>query len=94
MTMIRFYSAAAVLTLVVGSASAHQGMHGPGAEFDADESGELSLAEYTAYLQASKQDIGTASAKFTELDRDKNGSLSSAEFILGLPKAPAAAKKS
>lgn len=91
MTMIRFYPAA-ILALVVGSASAHDGMHGPGAEFDADESGELSVAEYTAYLQSSKQDVDAAAAKFAKLDRDKNGTLSSAEFILGLPKAPAATK--
>lgn len=49
MTMIRVISAA-ILTLAVGSAYAHKGMHGPAAEFDADESGELSLEEYTAYL--------------------------------------------
>ncbi|MBB6094998.1 hypothetical protein HNQ60_003885 [Povalibacter uvarum] len=89
MTVIRFYSAA-VLALVVSSASAHEGMHGPGAEFDANEDGKLSVAEYTAYLQSSKQDVAAAAEKFAKLDRDKDGFLTSSEFILGLPKAPAA----
>jgi len=93
MSMIRFYPAA-ILTLIVGTAFAHEGMHGPGAEYDADESGELSLGEYTAYLKASKQDVAAAATKFAELDRNKNGSLSSSEFILGLPKAAAEPKQS
>lgn len=82
---------AAVLMLVVGSAYAHKGMHGPGAEFDQDESGELSLAEYTEYLKSSKQDTAAAAEKFAQLDKNKNGSLSSAELIVGMPK-PSAAK--
>lgn len=89
MTMIRVIPAA-ILTMVVGSAYAHKGMHGPGAEFDADGSGELSLAEYTAYLKSTKQDLAAAAEKLAKLDRDKNGSLSSAEFIVGLPKDSAA----
>jgi hypothetical protein len=92
MKMIRVIPAA-VLALVVGSAYAHKGMHGPGSEFDADESGDLSLTEYTAYLQSTKQDVAAAAEKFAKLDRDKSGSLSSAEFILGLPKAPATTAK-
>jgi hypothetical protein len=47
MKMLRVLSAS-VLTLIVSSVYAHEGMHGPGAKFDADESGELPLAEYTA----------------------------------------------
>jgi hypothetical protein len=76
----------AVLTLLVSSAYAHKGMHGPGAEFDADGSEDLSLTEFTAYLKSTKQDVAAAAEKFAKLDRDKNGALSSAEFIAGLPK--------
>ena len=89
MTMIRVISAA-ILTLAVGSAYAHKGMHGPGAEFDADHSGELSLHEYTAYLKSVNEDVSSAADKFAKLDSDKNGSLSSAEFLKGQPKEAAA----
>jgi hypothetical protein len=89
MRMIRAISAA-VLALVVGSSYAHEGMHGPGAKFDADGSEDLSLAEYTEYLKSTKQDVAGAAAQFAKLDRDKNGALSSAEFIAGLPKDGAA----
>jgi len=92
MKMIQVLSAC-VLASVIGSACAHDGMHGPGAKFDADESGELSLAEYTAYLTATKQDAGAAAEKFAALDSDKNGSLSSKEFIVGMPKAAAETKE-
>ena len=79
--------------MMIGSASAHEGMHGPGSEFDADADGGLSLQEYTQYLQANKQDTADAAKKFAALDSDKNGILSSAEFIRGLSKTPAAATK-
>jgi len=92
MKIIRALSAS-VLTLIVSSAYAHEGMHGPGAKFDADGSGELSLAEYTAYLTATKQDVAAAADQFAALDSNKNGSLSGKEFIVGMPKAPAAEKK-
>jgi hypothetical protein len=83
MKMIRGILAVA-LALAVGSAYAHEGMHGPGAKFDADGSEDLSLAEYTEYLKSAKQDVAAAADKFAKLDRDKNGALSSAEFIAGL----------
>ncbi|MBL8269018.1 hypothetical protein [Steroidobacter sp.] len=89
MKMIRVLPAAA-LTFVVGAAFAHKGMHGPGAKFDADGSEDLSLAEYTEYLKAATQDVAAAADKFAKLDRDKNGALSSAEFIAGLSKDGAA----
>ena len=88
MTMFRILSAA-ILTLAVGSAYAHKGMHGPAAEFDADESGELSLEEYTAYLKSVNEDVRTAADKFAKLDSDKSSSLSSAEFLKGVHKEPA-----
>lgn len=86
MSMIRIVSAI-ILAFACTSVGAHKGMHGPGAEFDADENGVLSLQEYTAYLKASKQDVAAATAMFTKIDLDKSGSLTSAEFIVGLPKA-------
>lgn len=86
MTMNRLFTAA-VLAFAAATAIAHDGMHGPGAEFDADQDGKLSVEEYSAYLEASKQDVTTAAAMFAKLDRDQNGFLSSAEFIAGLPKA-------
>lgn len=89
MSAIRVLSAA-VLTLAVASAYAHEGMHGPGAKFDVDGSEDLSLAEYTEYLKSTKQDVAAAADKFAQLDRDKNNALSSAEFIAGLPKDGAA----
>lgn len=89
MKMFRVISAA-FLTLVVGSAFAHAGMHGPGAKFDEDGSEDLSLAEYTEYLKSEKQDVSQAAERFAKLDLDKNGALSSAEFIAGLAKASAA----
>lgn len=85
MKMIRILSAA-VLALAVSSAYAHKGMHGPGAKFDVDGSEDLSLAEYTEYLKSEKQDVSKAADSFAKLDTDKNGALSSAEFIAGLPK--------
>jgi hypothetical protein len=86
MTMNRLFPAA-VLAFVTASATAHEGMHGRGAEFDANQDGKLSVEEYSAYLKASKQDVTAAAALFAKLDRDQNGFLSSAEFIAGLPKA-------
>ena len=74
------------VVVAVGSASAHDGMHGPGGEYDADQDGELSLLEYTDYLKTTKQDVSKAAALFAMLDTNKSGSLSDAEFIIGLQK--------
>lgn len=65
---------------------AHEGMHGPGSKFDADESGGLSVQEFKAYLVDARQDARQADARFKVLDANKDGELSSAEFIKGLPK--------
>jgi hypothetical protein len=75
--------ASVALAVAAGSVSAHEGMHGPGSEFDADESGSLSLAEYTAYLKSTKQDVSQAAGKFAALDTNKDSVLSSAEFARG-----------
>lgn len=73
------------LTLTAVSAYSHEGMHGPGAEYDADGDESLSLGEYTAYLKESKQDVSKAASLFAALDTNSDGKLSSAEFARGLP---------
>ena len=75
--------AAVVLSAFALGALAHEGMHGPGSEYDADGSGGLSVKEYTAYLKAAKQDVSKAASQFAALDTDKDGALSSAEFARG-----------
>jgi hypothetical protein len=77
-------SIATALLAVCASAMAHEGMHGPGAEYDVDESGAISPDEYKTYLAATKQDAAKAEARFKELDRNQDGKLSSAEFIRGI----------
>lgn len=72
-----------VLSAVTAGAVAHEGMHGPGAEYDKDGSGALSVEEYTAYLKQTKQDESKAAAQFMALDANKDGKLSSAEFARG-----------
>jgi Ca2+-binding EF-hand superfamily protein len=67
---------------------AHEGMHGPGSQFDADQSGALSVKEFTAYLKDSKQDISKAAERFAAMDANKDGQLSSAELLRGLNAKP------
>jgi Ca2+-binding EF-hand superfamily protein len=80
---MRVLIASIVLSVTAMGVSAHEGMHGPGSEYDADASGGLSLAEFKAYLKATKQDVATAATKFAALDTNKDGELSSAEFARG-----------
>jgi hypothetical protein len=70
--------------LAAVAAHAHEGMHGPGSEYDADASEALSLAEYIVYLKQTKQDTSKAASRFAALDANKDSALSSAEFIRGL----------
>lgn len=84
--MKRFSISAALLILPL-AAAAHDGMHGPGSEYDANEDGALSVDEYKSYLKESKQDESKAATRFAALDSNKDGELSSAEFARGLPKA-------
>lgn len=69
--------------LGAGAAVAHDGMHGPGAKYDADGSGDLSLAEYTEYLKATKGDVAAAARQFAKIDANQDGKVSSAEFLRG-----------
>lgn len=79
-------SIAAALLAASLPTQAHEGMHGPGSQYDADESGALSLNEFKAYLTETRQDVKQADARFKALDANQDGQLSSAEFIKGLPK--------
>ncbi|MEJ1963065.1 MAG: EF-hand domain-containing protein [Gammaproteobacteria bacterium] len=83
MTSTRFVPAL-ILAVFSCAAFAHDGPHGPAAEFDADEDGKISLSEYTTYLKSIKRDTTAAVEQFATLDRDKSGFLSDAEFITGL----------
>lgn len=75
---------AVVAMAVAAGANAHDGMHGPGAKYDKDESGALTIDEYKAYLAGEKKDTSKAAAQFAALDTNKDGKLSSAELIKGL----------
>jgi hypothetical protein len=81
--MMKALTIAAALSAISVGVMAHEGMHGPGSEYDADQSGDLSVKEYTAYLKQAKQDVSKAAAQFAALDKDKDGALSSAEFARG-----------
>jgi len=76
------------LLLASGSVMAHEGMHGPGSEYDDDGDGYLSVKEYTRHLQATKQDVSKAAARFAAVDTNKDGKLSSAEFARGEKSRP------
>ncbi len=75
--------AALVLSTVALAAPAHEGMHGPGSEYDFDEDGGLSVEEYTAYLKETRQDATQAAKRFAALDGNNDGELSSGEFLRG-----------
>ena len=76
---------AALVSVLSAGAIAHDGMHGPGSDYDYNEDESLLVAEYTAYLKEAKQDTSKAAALFAALDSNKDGKLSSAEFARGLP---------
>jgi hypothetical protein len=59
---------------------AHDGMHGPGGEYDKDESGAITIDEYKVFLRKTNQDMKNAAARIAVLDKNKDGKLSSGEF--------------
>ena len=59
---------------------------------DTDGDGKVSLAEYVAAMKG-KLDEAAAKARFAELDKDKNGSLSPDEFSTGTGERKARKKK-
>jgi len=75
-----------IAILIASPVFAHDGMHGPAASFDKDGDGTLSVAEYTAYLQAMKEDTADAAARFKTLDANADGKLSSGEMMRGTQK--------
>jgi hypothetical protein len=83
--MMKKMLACMMLSAMAATAVAHEGMHGPGSEYDEDGSGALSVEEYTAYLKKTKQDVSKAATQFAVLDTNKDGKLSSAEFARGQP---------
>ena len=74
---------AAFLSLPLASVAADQAKKkGPFVAADADNDGKVTLTEYVAAVKG-KMDDTAAKAKFAELDKDKNGSLSREEFSAG-----------
>jgi hypothetical protein len=72
--------------MVAAPVLAHDGMHGPAARFDNDKNGSLSLTEFTALLQANKEDVSKAEERFKALDTNADGKLSSREALPAAPK--------
>jgi hypothetical protein len=74
---------AALLSLPLALHAADEGKKKGGGGFtaaDTDGDGKISLAEFTAAVKARGMDEKAAKARFDELDKDKNGSLSREEF--------------
>jgi len=79
------------LPLAVSAADANK-KKGPFVAADTDGDGKVSQAEYIASVK-DKMDEAAAKAKFTELDKDKNGSLSREEFNAGAGEKKGGKKK-
>jgi hypothetical protein len=85
---MKAFAAMVALSAISMGVMAHEGMHGPGSQYDADGSGGLSVKEYTAYLKETKQDVSRAAAQFAAQDTNKDGVMSSAEFARGQTAKP------
>jgi len=84
---VNIYQVALIIPLVLTTSivRAHDGLHGPVVQYDIDRNDQLSLSEYTAYIEAKNGQTKTgAESAFTALDTDNSGYLSNAEFILSL----------
>lgn len=71
---------AAVLSLPIALNAADEKKKGGFAAADADGDGKVTKAEFVAYSKSRGMDEKAASARFDELDKDKNGSLSREEL--------------
>ena len=80
------------LPLAVNAADEGKKKGGPFMAADTDNDGKVTLAEYVAAVKG-KMDDAAAKARFAELDKDKNGSLSREEFNAGAPKKDGGKKK-
>ncbi len=69
------------LSALAVTALAHDGMHGPGSEYDHNDDGAISVEEYKVFLKEMKQDASKAAALFAAADSNKDGEVSSAEFV-------------
>lgn len=84
---------AALLSLPLALNAADQAKKkGPFMAADADNDGKVTLAEYVAAVKG-KLDDTAAKAKFADLDKDKNGSLSREEFNAGAGEKKGGKKK-
>ncbi|MES2696802.1 MAG: EF-hand domain-containing protein [Verrucomicrobiota bacterium] len=84
---------AAALTIPLALHAADEKKKGPFMVADADNDGKVTQAEYVAAVKG-KMDDTAAKAKFADLDKDKNGSLSRDEFNAGAgPKKGGGKKK-
>ncbi len=84
---------AALLSLPLASHAADEAKKkGPYMAADADNDGKVTLVEYVASVK-DKLDETAAKAKFADLDKDKNGSLSREEFNAGAGEKKGGKKK-
>lgn len=84
-------AAFAILPLVSNAADEKK-TKGPFAMADADNDGKVTQAEYLTAVKGKMDDVA-ARAKFAELDKDKNGSLSREEMNAGGGKKGGGKKK-
>jgi Ca2+-binding EF-hand superfamily protein len=85
-------AAAIMLSLPLALSAADQKKKGPFMAADADNDGKVTQTEYVAAVKG-KMDDAAAKAKFAELDKNKDGSLSREEFQAGTEKKGEKKKK-
>ena len=85
-------AAAVMLSLPLALSAADEKKKGPFMAADADSDGKVTLTEYVAAVKG-KMDDAAAKAKFAELDKNKDGSLSREEFQAGTEKKGEKKKK-
>ena len=85
-------AAAVMLSLPLALSAADEKKKGPFMAADADSDGKVTQTEYVAAVKG-KMDDAAAKAKFAELDKNKDGSLSREEFQAGTEKKGEKKKK-